>query len=194
MTSENTASIVSLAFNPAVIAAFTFLILLYRENTQNFLVLMGTCFTFGTLVPLAIIYELSERGLISDFYVSEKKERAKVFEGAILSYLVGSVALLLLRAPTIVTALMLCYVGNTLIMMLITLRWKISVHASGIAGPVTVLIYGLGIWAAIFLTLLIPVGWARIKLRGHTTEQVLAGALLTVATTWLQLIIYFAVL
>jgi len=194
MTSENTASIISIVFNPAVIAAFTFLILLYRENAQGFLVLMGICFTFGTFVPLAIIYELSKYGLISDFYVTEKKERAKLFAGAISSYFVGGVALLLLRAPAIVTALMLCYAGNALIMMLITLRWKISVHASGIAGPATVLIYSLGIWAAIFLGLLVPVGWARIRLRGHTTEQVLAGALLTVATTWLQLIIYLAVL
>jgi membrane-associated phospholipid phosphatase len=194
LTSERIASIFSLVFNPAIVAAFAFLILLYPENTQNSLLLIGICLAFGTLAPLALIYQLSERGLISDFYVTEKEERAKPFAGAILSYLVGSLALLSLRAPTMVTGLMLCYAVNTLIMMLTTLRWKISVHASGIAGPTTTLMYGLGPWAAIFFALLLPVGWARIKLKAHTPAQVLAGALLTVVATWLQLRIYFAVL
>jgi membrane-associated phospholipid phosphatase len=195
MTSEESASMISLVFNPAVIAAFTFLILLYPlRDIQAFLSLVGICITFGTLVPLVMMCQLSRRGLISDFYVSEKEERARPFAGAIASYVVGSIALLLVRAPTIVTALMLCYVGNTVIMMLITLRWKISVHASGIAGPTTALVYGVGIWTAVFFALLFPVGWARLRLKAHTPWQMLAGALVTVTATWIQLIIYISIL
>ena len=186
---------ISLVFNPAVIAAFTFLILLYPlRDIQAFLSLLGICITFGTLVPLVMMYQLSRRGLISDFYVSEKEERAKPFAGAIASYVVGSIALLLVRAPTIVTALMLCYVGNTVIMMLITIRWKISVHASGIAGPTTALVYGVGIWTAVFFAILLPVGWARLRLKAHTPWQMLAGALVTITATWIQLIIYISIL
>ena len=195
MTSEESASMISLVFNPAVIAAFTFLILLYPlRDIQAFLSLLGICITFGTLVPLVMMCQLSRRGLISDFYVSEKEERARPFAGAIASYVVGSIALLLVRAPTIVTALMLCYVGNTVIMMLITLRWKISVHASGIAGPTTALVYGVGIWTAVFFALLFPVGWARLRLKAHTPWQMLAGALVTITATWIQLIIYISIL
>jgi membrane-associated phospholipid phosphatase len=195
MTSEESASMISLVFNPAVIAAFTFLILLYPlRDIQAFLSLVGICITFGTLVPLVMMCQLSRRGLISDFYVSEKEERARPFAGAIASYVVGSIALLLVRAPTIVTALMLCYVGNTVIMMLITLRWKISVHASGIAGPTTALVYGVGIWTAVFFALLFPVGWARLRLKAHTPWQMLAGALVTITATWIQLIIYISIL
>jgi len=193
MTSEKAASVVTLVFNPAVVAAFTFLILLYPQYIASPL-LVGISLTFGTFVPLVMMYLLSKRGLISDFYVSEKEERAKPFAGAISSYLVGSLALLLLRAPTIITALMLSYAGNTLVMMLITLRWKISIHASGITGPATALIYGLGTWASIFFVLLVPVGWARIRLKAHTPTQMLAGALVTIAATWVQLRIYLAVL
>jgi membrane-associated phospholipid phosphatase len=195
MTSEESASVISLVFNPAVIAAFTFLILLYPlRDTQTYLSLLGICVTFGTLVPLVMMYQLSRRGLISDFYVSEKEERARPFAGAIASYVVGSIALLLVRAPTIVTTLMLCYVGNTVIMMLITLRWKISVHASGIAGPTTALVYGVGIWTAVFFAILLPVGWARLRLKAHTPWQMLAGALVTITATWIQLIIYISIL
>jgi membrane-associated phospholipid phosphatase len=141
-----------------------------------------------------MMHQFSKRGLISDFYVSEKEQRAKPFAGAIASYVVGSVALLLVRAPTLVTGLMLCYAGNTVIMMLITLRWKISVHASGIACPTTVLVYGTGAWAAVFFALLLPVGWARIRLKAHTSWQMLAGALVTIVATWIQLWIYLSIL
>jgi len=151
---------------------------------------MTICLTFGTLVPLVMVYQLSRRGIVSDYYVSQKEERAKPFAGAIISYLVGSGVLLLVNAPPIITAFMLCYAGNTMIMMIITLRWKISIHAAGIAGPTTGLIYGIGVWAAVFFTLLVPVGWARVRLKAHTPLQMLAGGLVTIAATWIQMRIY----
>jgi membrane-associated phospholipid phosphatase len=195
MTPEKSASVISLVFNPAVTAAFTFLILLYPlQSIQTFLLLMATCIAFGTMVPLVMMYQLTKRGLISDFNVSERQQRTRPFVGAAVSYLAGSGVLLLLNAPTIIIALMLCYACNTLIMLLITLRWKISIHASGIAGPTTALVYSIGAWAAVFFILLIPVGWARVRLKAHTPWQVFAGALVTAIVTWLQLKIYFSIL
>ena len=193
MSSVKAASLVSHAFNPAIVAAYAFLILLYPNNITS-PSLVGTSLTFGTVIPIVIIYLLSKRGLISDFFVSEKAERTKPFAGAIASYLVGSLVLFSLNAPAIITALMLCYAGNSLAMLLITRRWKISVHASGIAGPTTALIVSLGTWASIFFALLIPVGWARIRLKAHTPTQILAGALVTILATWVQLRIYLAIL
>ena len=193
MRSESAAKIITHISNPALVAAITFLTLLNSYNLATPL-LVGVSWTFSTFVPLAIVYLMTKRGLVSDFLVTEKKERAKPFAGAILSYIVGSLALWSLGAPKIVTSLMLCYAGNTVIMMLVTLRWKISIHASGIAGPTTFMTESFGAWVSAFLLLLIPVGWARIRLRAHTPAQIIAGALVTIASTWLQLIIYLAVL
>jgi membrane-associated phospholipid phosphatase len=89
---------------------------------------------------------------------------------------------------------MLCYLGNTVVMMFITLRWKISVHASGIAGPSTALVYLLGAIAAPLLLLAVPVGWARIKLGAHTILQVIGGASLTFLITWIQIGVYMSIL
>jgi membrane-associated phospholipid phosphatase len=193
MIPQKAASAISLLFNPAVIAAFAFLTLLCSGGAHSFL-LGAICISFGTIVPLAMMYQLSKSGLISDLYVSRRGERVMPLVGAISSYLLGGGALILLRSPSIVTALMLCYAGNTIIMMVISLRWKISVHASGIAGPATVLTYSLGPWDAILFALLIPVGWARIELKAHTLGQTLAGALITIAATWLQLRFYLLIL
>ena len=90
MIPEKSASVISLVFNPAVIAAFTFLILLYPlQNIQTFLLLMATCITFGTMVPLVMMYQLTKLGLISDFDVSERQERTRPLVGAAASYFVG---------------------------------------------------------------------------------------------------------
>ena len=40
----------------------------------------------------------------------------------------------------------------------------------------------------------IPIGWARVAVRAHTVGQVLAGALVTVAATYAQLVIYLRLL
>jgi len=193
MISTRIASITTHISNPALVAAYTFILLLYTQNVAS-PAFVGIVLAFGTFIPLLIIYLLSKRGFVSDLFVTHREERAKPFVGAVASYVVGSLALWLLRAPKIVTALMLCYAVNTVIMMLITRRWKISVHASGIAGPTTVLIRGLGAWAIIFFAFLVPVGWARLRLRAHTPTQFLAGALVTIAATWAGLAIYLAVL
>lgn len=193
MGSEETAELVSLVFSAPVVASLAFVVLLLSEKA-NFLVLVIIALTFGTLVPLALLLFLSRQGIIPDIYASQKESRAIPFAGAISSYLLGAILLLLARAPSMVTALMLCYFGNSSIMMLISRKWKISIHVSGITGPATALIYSLGVRAFPLLLLVVPVGWARIKLGAHSLEQVLAGALLTIATTWLQLEIYLMIL
>jgi membrane-associated phospholipid phosphatase len=185
---------ISKMFSPPITTAFTFLALLISERASNLLLLAMVSLTFGTAIPLAILYYLLRRGTIPDLYVSERKSRPVAFSGALLSYLLGGIGLLLTQAPPVVTAAMFCYLGNSLTLMLISYRWKISVHTSGIAGPAIVLTYSLGGGAITLLCLTIPVGWARMKMGVHTLAQVATGALLTIAITWLQLQVYLVFL
>jgi membrane-associated phospholipid phosphatase len=194
MDSRGFAKLVSLVFNPPIVAAPSFLALIFVQRPANSLTLVLITVLFGALVPLSIVYGLSKRGVIPDLWASKRETRVIPFSGAVCSYLVGSGALLAAGAPAIITSLMLCYVGNTVIMMLISFRWKISVHASGIAGPATALICSLGMSAVPLLLLALPVCWARIRLRAHTLAQVAAGALLTIVITWIQVGVYLSVL
>jgi membrane-associated phospholipid phosphatase len=83
------------------------------------------------------------------------------------------------------------YFAGTLFLFLVNLRWKISIHTMGIAGPTTVLIFVFGYWGALLALLLPPVIWSRVYLKKHTVAQALAGAavgfLLTAFTLWLLL-------
>jgi membrane-associated phospholipid phosphatase len=65
-------------------------------------------------------------------------------------------------------------------MLIVTLWWKISIHASSMAGAATMLtaLYGT-VMLPTFL-LLILVSWSRVVLRRHTTAQVIAGSLLSI--------------
>ncbi len=185
---------ISLLMNAPIFAFITFLPLLLSRNTPSFLPILTTVLLFGTVGPLVLVYILSKRGIIPDYYASERETRTIPFFGAALSYLLGALILSSLAAPVIITALMLCYGVNTFVMMLINLKWKISIHASGITGPATFLFYTFGMIAIPFFFLVLPVGWARLRLRAHTPAQILAGALLTIAITWFQLKTYLGII
>lgn len=53
---------------------------------------------------------------------------------AVLSYAAGYILLTSMQASPIVIGLMFCYATNTLLVAFITHWWKVSIHATGIAG------------------------------------------------------------
>lgn len=159
----------------------------FRKEIESLLRIACINVVFAATIPLGFTYYLLKRGKISDYYASNRETRILLFAGAILSYLLGTVTLFVTRAPLIMTALMSCYFSNTLAMMLINFRWKISIPASGITGPATAVVYELGPNVAPLFLLLLPVAWARLELKAHSLQQVLVGTSLTIVMTWLQL-------
>jgi len=192
--SEQAARIISLVFNPPIVAVPTFVALILLEGAVNPLTLILVSVVFGAFVPLAIVYGLSMLRVIPDVWASQRETRLIPFSGVICSYLLGTIALVAVNSPAFVTSLMLSYLGNTVLMMVISLKWKISIHSSGIAGPATAFVTLLGTFAFPLLLLVVPVCWARLRLKVHTPAQVAAGAILTIIATWVQLRIYPALL
>ena len=190
------AETISFVLNAPLIAAITFIILIEsigsKSNTE---LMLAVTILFATIIPLVSIYVLAKSRVISDFYATKKETRVYPFFAAIISYFFGSVILLSIGADPRIVSLMLCYFVNTAIMMTINFRWKISIHASGISGPATALIYlSLGIPGSVLMLLILPIGWARITLKAHTLLQVLAGSLFTIVITYLQFVVYLTVL
>jgi membrane-associated phospholipid phosphatase len=194
VNSVRAAKAISFAFNPLFVAAPTFLALLFSEKASGLPELFLIALIFGTVLPIVVLCLLVQRGRIPDLYVSDRERRPVAFAPVMASYLSGAILLLLCHAPSVVTAVMLCYLGNSLVMTLVSVKWKISVHASGIAGPVTALTCSFGVAALCLLGLAIPIGWARVRLGAHSVSQVVAGILLTIAATWLQLRVYLTLL
>lgn len=185
--SKQMAQIISALSTPMIFAALSFSILLLIINPVSISLILVVALLFGTFFPLLIIYSLYKLGKVKDMDVSDREKRNTPFLVVVLSYVIGTAILVGISAPPIVSALMFCYATNTLITSIVNLRWKISVHAIGVAGPFTCLTFYLGLMYSLFLLSIIPVGWARIKLKAHTSAQVIVGFILFIPITLIQI-------
>ena len=184
------AKLISATLNAPLIAALTFTILVAASGSPSWPSLLLVSVLFAAVVPILILYAFKEKKIIPDMYASDRKTRTLPFLASVASYLVGYAVLFLMKAPPLITVLMLCYAVNTVVMTMITLVWKISIHASGVAGPSCAFGRAFGPVGYLFLLLVIPVGWARVTLKAHSPVQVIAGAALSFLLTYFELSIW----
>jgi len=190
MDRKKLATVISAALNAPLIAILTFIPLILSQQPPNASILILIATMFGAILPLSSTYYLVRRGIIPDIYASVRETRTEPFLWAMASYLLGVTVLLYFNAPLAVTALMACYFGNAVIMLTITLRWKISIHTVGVSGPITALVFQLGAKMIPLFFILFPVAWARVELKAHNKRQVAAGAILSGLLTWVQMVFY----
>ncbi len=174
---------VSNILSPAAISVpFVMAVALY--HTRNILAaLTYACVTlfFLSFGPMAYIIVGVRRGKFTDVDVSIRSQRLRPFLFALASTLVGLGVLSLIHAPKNLETLVLISIISGLVMMFITLWWKISLHASSLAGVLTMLtaLYGNSILPAFMLVVLVC--WSRVVLRRHTIAQVVAGSIVSIA-------------
>jgi hypothetical protein len=140
---------------------------------------------FASLIPFAYIIRGVRRRRFTDHHVSVREHRPVVLVVGITSVLIGIGLLVVLGAPRDLVALVGAMAIGLISSLLVTLFWKISVHAAVTAGAVVVLILVFGpslAWLGLVVAL---VAWARVAIGDHTPAQAMAGILLgaTVAGT-----------
>ncbi len=173
------AQIVSFFAQAPFISVPVFILLCMEADTTSDVVLFSfISILFATIVPMIGVIVISKRTGNEDGDIVRKEDRMVPLAIGIASYLFGTSALLILDSPRIVWVAMLCYCVNTAVIMVITTKWKISIHAIGCVGPAMALAYVYG-WQGGLLIILLPiVVWCRYILRKHTPAQLAAGALL----------------
>ncbi len=187
---EKEAQLISDISNAPILALIVFSIInFYYLNFNYFIKIDIISVFFASILPTALIIVYFRRKNIHRDLL-KKEDRKIPLIIAIISYFLGTMALFIMQAPSISTALMFCYFSNTLIVMVITRYWKISIHSMGISGPTTGLIFAFG-WIGALLGLLGPlVMWSRIYLNRHTISQVLAGFLFGFIFTTFQMLLF----
>jgi membrane-associated phospholipid phosphatase len=167
---------------------FILLVALYHAPHPKVALFYGllTLF-FLSIGPLCYVIACVRLGKLSDIEVSRRTERAGPFLFGISSVLLGLLALVLLHGPRNLQTVLIVTEVSGIVMMVTTLWWKISIHASSLGGAATILtaLYG-GIMLPTF-ALLILVSWSRVVLGRHTVLQVIAGSLMSVVLTLLIL-------
>lgn len=169
---------ISNILSPAVVSLpFILLVALYHTTDQlSTLWYALTTLFFLSIGPLAYIVIGVKMGKFTDVDVSLRAQRTGPFLFGIASSIIGLFILIQLHAPKNLETVLIAAIVSGVIMMITTLWWKISIHASSLAGAITILtaLYGRIILPAFLLVVL--VSWSRVVLRRHTLAQVIGGA------------------
>ena len=138
--------------------------------------------TFTCLLPFSALWLLKKAGYISSFKVEPRKERHGVYVASLLSYLICIGKLWQFGVPAWVLSLIISAFVAVLILAVINVFWKISIHAAAagcLAGGtlfVAILLHVNLLW---YLALVILLGGgvmsARLQLQAHSLPQVLTG-------------------
>jgi len=198
LTAGAAARTVSYVVSPVLVPLFTTGILLAllgagTDQARTAFILIGFAFC---VVPLVDIFWMVARGFASSVDLPERTQR---FEPLTLAIVTGVAGILLYydteTSIDLIAILASTYVANLAIVLVITVFWKISVHATAVGGMLGVVTYVTGPIFGLsapyegvlltFLAALVPlVMWARVNLRAHTMPQVVAGALLGIVGHW----------
>ena len=173
------ATAISNVTSPSIIALFTFVLVNYAVSSRlSFVGLTVLTTLFAAVVPLWILLAwIRTRARYADN--AAEAGRWCWVAASTVSYFFGTAVLLLIRAPPLIAVVAFGYGTCMLVMLIINLRWKISVHTMGIAVPTAVLAFVFGAWGLTCGLLLPPVIWSRVYLKKHTIAQALAGALVS---------------
>jgi membrane-associated phospholipid phosphatase len=185
------ARLFSIAFHPLVIPTLGLLLLFRLDSYIHFAVppqakrfILVIVFINTALAPALAVLLLKRTGLIRDVMLNDRSERLFPL---LLSSLLFFLTYYLLRQVTLPSLIYYYMMGGTLLVilcLLITFRWKISLHMMGLGGYTGFLI-ATSMFLKIDISLLIGlcvlvggfVGAARLRLGSHTPMQIYAGYL-----------------
>lgn len=200
MNKVKIAKIVSTMTQPPIICIPLFLIISYVISFENgvlnfnkFIVCELISLVFASFLPMAIIL-LWAKIINTDNDISNRQDRYVPLVVGIVSYFIGVLVSLLLNADNFLTLLLLCYSVNTGVVLLITTKWKISVHTTGISGPIAALILLLGPVGAIIALIYPIVIWSRVLLKKHTLAQAICGGVQGFFLTVLEMYLFMNIL
>lgn len=186
--SQRIALFLSVLFSPFVCVPVFCVV--YSQATarthHEFLVCSFLCVAYSIGVPLLYIAWHVYHGHITDMHVKELDQRKGPFRVGFVAMGLQALTLYWIGAPQKLINLSLVMFGQCALFMLISRRWKISMHTGVLAACLAGCIE-LAHWNPLCLLLLGPLAWAR-KVRGrHEVSQGLVGALVGFALTWFPL-------
>ena len=163
---------------PATISLPFILLVAFYKTSDKLSALIYACITliFLSLGPLLYIIIGVRLGKLSDIDVSRRSQRVGPFIFGIVSATIGWLVLSLTNGPRNLQTVMIITIFSGIIMMVITLWWKISMHASSLGGVASMLTLLYGAVMLPLFVLLVLVSWSRVAQRRHTIPQVIAGS------------------
>ena len=200
MNKMKIAKTLSTVTNPPIITIPLFIIICLvlsfengAFNVSKFITLELISIIFASVLPLAIILFWAKK-LNTDRDISNRSDRYMPLIIGIISFFIGFIISFALNVDNFLTLLLLCYSVNTGVVLLFTTKWKISVHTTGLSGPVAALILLLGPVGAILGILYPLVIWSRVLLKKPTMAQAICGGVQGFFLTVLEMYLFMIIL
>ena len=138
---------------------------------------LGLLLFIDAVVPMIFFVMMLINKQIKDWDIQKREQRIPLYTFTLICHLAGLWLAHELGKSELVSVLSVFYIVG-IIFALITLNWKISLHAGVNAVLFTTINIFYG-WQYLWLYgLLALVMWARVHQKHHTWEQVIAGACL----------------
>jgi membrane-associated phospholipid phosphatase len=161
---------------PPILAVLALVVAWDSSPTPAMAILWGgIAAVSASVLPYALILRGVRRGRLSDKNISLREQRIRFAAVAITSILTGLAVLAAFDAPAEMVALQASIAVGVACGWVITIWWKISVHAAIAAGAATVLLLVFGLALLVVWPLVALIAWSRVQVSDHTPAQVLAG-------------------
>ena len=172
------ARIVTEVTAPAPTALALLLVVAWHGSSSRWAAVVwgAVAVVFASLLPLAYLLRGVKTGRWTDRHVSQRQQRHVPLAVAMASVAIGLGLLLAGGAPRELLALVGAMFAGLGTALLVTLRWKMSIHTAVVAGAVVILSLVFGPALLLLTPLVALVAWSRVTLRDHTPLQTLAGA------------------
>ena len=186
-TSTRIATGISMVANPLFVALPLFLaVALYTAPSLWQGLVWWIITVLGmTVAPYLFILRGIRSGKITDHHVSDRTQRLIPLTFGLICMIAAFAILIVLHATgqflATATAVIVVLAGCIAVTQIA--QWKISLHASGMAGAVTIVVFIFGPMYALLGLLLIVIGWARWQVRAHTVLQTVGGSILAIILT-----------
>ncbi len=150
-----------------------------------------------TVVPLAFMPLFKYRNVISSYQMETRKERIIPLAMGTMMYIITTVIFFSYEIPQLIKLFMLASSVLSLLILIITFRWKISIHSAGIGAllasvvvlsfrmmtDLMPLLIGILLISGILLS-------ARLYLKAHKPVQVYSGFLLGFFSVFIVMMIF----
>lgn len=147
--------------------------------------------TLTILAPCAYIIWMVRAGKAVDFHLPNREQRIRPLQLSLATALITWLVMYEVQAPRLLQMLAAVNGIQTALFLMITFRWKISLHctAATILSELAFVLFGA---SAAPLTMSIPlIAWSRVHLERHTVAQTIAGVLLGVLILTPALFMYW---
>ena len=193
------AQVISILGHPIFMPLYAFGLLIYTNPYINMMVSSGSryfiitilvVFTITLPVITALLFKLF--GLIDSVFMKTTKERMWPFIITLIWYYMGYQLFNKIQVPQSLNLLMIGTISVISVAIIITIRWKISIHMLGIGGVIGAIIgisqrfqFDHSLLLIVLFLFAGLIGYSRLKTKSHNFQQIYIGFIIGLVIEWI---------